>query len=366
MAAMTDDVAGNAPAGPSIFHPNPFARVQVATVKSQRNAAFDGLRGVALLMVIAIHCGILVGGFYGVDVFFVLSGYLITGILLQRPRLGDFYIGRVRRLTPALLAMLAAYVLIAPFLDPAQFGHFKRDAFYALTYATDYSPTLPTEANPLGHTWSLAVEAQFYLIWPFVIGLIARLPRPQLAVILLVTYLGLWAWRLETAFLHQADWSPSFYPAHVHATGLVLGAALALFPLNLSPLTERLGLIGALLLALLAATPALDTAHYHGTFVGIAAAELATAAILPALAYPTGLARVFAWEPLRRFGLISYAVYLWHMPITYALSTAPPYAKFIVTVVISTALAAISYATVERWGKAALRRPAIGAASPGI
>ena len=164
---MTDDVAGAALAGASRFPAERSPPLQAAPISLHRNHALDGLRAVALLMVIATHCdGFLIGGFYGVDVFFVLSGYLITGIVLQRPPLGDFYLSRVGRLTPALLAMISAYVLIAPFLDPSHFGHAWRDALYALTYATDYSPSLPTEINPVGHTWSLAIEGQFYLVWP--------------------------------------------------------------------------------------------------------------------------------------------------------------------------------------------------------
>src|SRR3546814_6270958 len=141
--------------------------------------ALDGLRAVAVLAVMVFHAmtGFATGGFLGVDVFFVLSGYLITCLLLVehhgagRIAISAFYLRRALRLYPALLLMLAVYLLAAPWLFPeASVSSHARDALLAGTYLSDYSYAFFKEPFYLKHTWSLAAEEHFYLLWPLLLG----------------------------------------------------------------------------------------------------------------------------------------------------------------------------------------------------
>lgn len=135
----------------------------------QQNPALDGVRAVAVLAVVAFHCRIPValGGMIGVDLFFVLSGYLVTSLLREGRSLPDFFVGRIVRLGPAFLLMLAAYAAFAPwFLSERTV---TSDVLLAGLYVSDYSLAFWHEPKMLGHTWSLAVEAKFYLLWPLLI-----------------------------------------------------------------------------------------------------------------------------------------------------------------------------------------------------
>jgi peptidoglycan/LPS O-acetylase OafA/YrhL len=148
--------------------------------------ALDGLRGFAVLSVVFVHCALpgFPGGTHGVDVFFVLSGYLITTLLVaesERPETVDiraFWRRRFRRLMPALAALVLAYVAIAPLLLP-EVAHLRwRDAAAALTYTMNLDLLAERRMTGLGHLWSLALEAQFYLLWPAVVLLLRRLRNP--------------------------------------------------------------------------------------------------------------------------------------------------------------------------------------------
>lgn len=195
--------------------------------------ALDGLRALAVLGVMGFHAqapGFAVG-FFGVDVFFVLSGYLISTILLEqcdrdgRIAYRAFYLHRLLRLSQALLTMLAAYALLAPLVWPGR-PHVLHAALSAL-YVTDYSLALWGPPRLLSHTWSLSVEEHFYLLWPPLLAWAARrwgaatLPRALFALTAAAT-----VWRLA-CLLQGQGWNAIYYRFDTRLSGLLLGASLA-------------------------------------------------------------------------------------------------------------------------------------------
>ena len=292
----------------------------------------EGLRGVAILLVVACHAAIpLAGaGFIGVDVFFVLSGFLITGILVvevERTRRIDlvaFYARRARRILPAaavvLVSTLAAATVI---LSPLDVPRISSDALaaavsmanvhFALS-ATDYFA--PTGQSPLLHFWSLSVEEQFYLVWPALLLLGARLRRPRFGVALvcglvLIGSLGLSLWMTAVS----GPWA--YYSLPTRAWQLAAGGALALAMLSPrrlpAPIATPLGWIGVVLIV-----ASLVLIGPMTAYPGMAAAvptlgALALIAAGTATGSPGWL--VLGRAPLRWLGRISYSLYLWHWPI---------------------------------------------------
>lgn len=298
----------------------------------------DGLRAVAVVAVVLFHSaphGPASGGFIGVDLFFVLSAFLITGILDSGQGLGLFYWRRLIRLMPALLLLLAAYMAFAPLLWPT-YTHHGRDAALAALYLSDYSFTFWRAPWFLQHTWSLAVEEHFYLLWPFVLPLVCRskIPTAWLAA----AYVVFTLWRLPFA----GDWLAYYYRFDTRLTGLIAGAWLY-FARPRIP-----GWVAAGAAAVLAAIVAIGEIRVAWLF--ITPAEIAAVALI-GYAVQSG-SNLLAARPLVGIGKISYGVYLWHFPIVYALRA---FHGFTFTAVIGLALsvgaAAISYATVETWAK---------------
>ena len=292
----------------------------------------EGLRGIAILLVVACHAAIpMVGaGFIGVDVFFVLSGFLITGILVveaertRRIDLAAFYARRARRILPAaavvLVATLAAATII---LSPLDLPRISSDALaaavsmanvrFALS-ATDYFA--PTDTSPLLHFWSLSVEEQFYLVWPALLLIGARLHRPRFGIaiicgVVLIGSLGLSIWMTAVS----GPWA--YYSLPTRAWQLAAGGALALAMLSPrrlpAPIAAPLGWIGAGLIV-----AALVLIGPMTSYPGAAAAvptlgALALIAAGTATGSPGSL--VLRRAPLRWLGRISYSLYLWHWPI---------------------------------------------------
>jgi peptidoglycan/LPS O-acetylase OafA/YrhL len=192
------------------------------------NPALDGLRGLAALVVLAFHTNpdLVGGGFLGVDVFFVLSGFLITRLLrAEIAATGTidvlrFYWRRALRLWPPLLAMLALYACFVPLFVPGT--DWPRDVLLAMFYLTDYSYPLWHEPELLRHTWSLSVEEHFYLIWPLVILLTRRIEAANLAVIFFCLYVVATGWRVLDYWLF-ADWYWTYLRFDTRLSGLVLG-----------------------------------------------------------------------------------------------------------------------------------------------
>jgi peptidoglycan/LPS O-acetylase OafA/YrhL len=307
----------------------------------------DGLRALAVLAVIAYHLRFswAPGGLLGVGVFFTLSGYLITDLLLAQwsrgeRRLGEFWLRRARRLLPALFAMLAAVTAWVTVAGPPQPVPLRDAVSAAVLYVGNWWLILQHVSyfalfgppSPLNHLWSLGVEEQFYILWPFLllagVHLVREHPsasalRPRLAGATLALAI---ASAVAMALLYSPSLDPSrvYYGTDTRAFELLAGAALAmLWPTRrLRPgiaagarhLLDALGVAGLAGIGLLV----WRTSQYSGFLYrgGFALLTLATLPVLAALAHPAcGLGRVLGWRPLRWIGVRSYAIYLWYFPI---------------------------------------------------
>jgi peptidoglycan/LPS O-acetylase OafA/YrhL len=319
----------------------------------------DGLRAVAVLAVIAYHLnwGWAPGGLLGVGVFFVLSGYLITDLLLaQRERYGHIAFGRfwrrrARRLLPALWVMLGAVVLWVALAQPLQLSMLRTDVLAALFYFSNWWYALQHVAyfasfgppSPLGHLWSLAVEEQFYLFWPLLLGisvyLFGRRQRsgrslimqmraglgvhPTVPVALVIIAAIASATAMALLWRPGADPDRVYYGTDTRAFELLLGAALAFVWPSTRPAAldgqkraalEMAGVAGLIVIAvLIVVTNEYDAFLYRGGFALLA---LATVAVIAALSHPaTWFGRALGFKPLRWLGVRSYGIYLWHYPV---------------------------------------------------
>ena len=326
----------------------------------------DGLRAVAIAAVVAFHAlpQVMPGGFAGVDVFFVISGFLITRFIAAEIADGrfsilEFFVRRARRLLPASLVCFAIVTgLAAIVLLPDAFLDYGRSLISSvLMYANYYFFrnsgyfSAPSLEKPLLHTWSLAVEDQFYLTWPLMLMLV--MPRLSRATLLLVTAgLAVASLVLAQSMLpRHADFV--FYLLPTRAWELLLGAFLALTAdrIRIGTLTaEALGAIG---LGAIAASFVMLSAS--DTFPGLSAvpACLGTAAVIASgLAQATVVARVLSLSPIVLLGLISYSLYLWHWPLlallSYHLERPLSAEEALAVVALSIIIAYLSWRFVER------------------
>lgn len=305
----------------------------------------DGLRAIAITSVVAYHIGTpgIPGGFAGVDVFFVISGYLITSLLLKEQLergsidLAGFYARRARRLLPAFFVVLfASTVAAALLLLPLQeeMGSYTRSVRHAAIYLSNlhFAQTsggyfdAPTELMPLLHTWSLAVEEQFYIGWPLLLILAFFLARRRYAnrtalIVGLLVVIGVasFAFNVHGAGREGRVGQSAFYMLHSRAWELGIGAALAVaLP---SPLRPRPYWLGDLLCAggLLGIGAAFLTLDGSLAYPGTAALlpVVSTAAVIGGASLAPGgfLVRVLGARPIAAIGLLSYGWYLWHWPL---------------------------------------------------
>jgi peptidoglycan/LPS O-acetylase OafA/YrhL len=312
-----------------------------------RNKAFDGLRAIAVLGVLLYHAGQtwLPGGLLGVDVFFVLSGFLITGLMIReflstgRIRLRRFWARRARRLLPALLLLLLGVAGYARwFADPSQLGRLRLDALATLGYVANWRFAFSGQGyfqhfqapSPLLHMWSLGVEEQFYLLWPLLVVLVLR-RRASLRLLLIISVAGAIGSAVLASVLtgHHVDPSRVYYGTDTRAQALLVGAALATWTaLRPAPVSERgrrlvrsVGLAGAgVLVATFMLVGGESSLLYRGGFLVVA---LAVAGLLSSIAWlpQSPQARLLGVAPLAYLGRISYGVYVWHWPLFLVLTS---------------------------------------------
>jgi peptidoglycan/LPS O-acetylase OafA/YrhL len=304
--------------------------------------AIDGLRGLALLGVLAFHAnGALRGGYLGVDLFFVLSGFLITRLLLAEHRvtgridLRSFWVRRARRLFPALLALMPAIGLYAYFLaQPAELAGIRADALATLGYVANWRAILSersywelfTSPSPLEHAWSLAIEEQFYLVWPLVVVVVLGRfgSRALLGVTLALAALSMLA---MVALFDPERTTRVYYGSDTRAAAILFGAAFALVapssPVEKRGATLALDAGGALaLLALGWAWSSIDGRDFLLYRGGFWFTEVLSLALLAcATAGRRGVvAKLLSFSPLRALGWVSYGAYLWHWPVNLVLT----------------------------------------------
>jgi peptidoglycan/LPS O-acetylase OafA/YrhL len=337
----------------------------------------DGLRALAVAAVIAYHLDVpwTAGGLLGVAVFFVLSGYLITDLLVaaydatDRIQLGDFWARRARRLLPALFLMLAAVVTWVTLVDPSRMAGLRGDVlaavlyvsnwwliFHHVSYFASFGPP-----SPLGHLWSLAVEEQFYLCWPLLLWVgLRRVPKRSVLCALVALLAAASAIAMAVLYHPGTDPSRVYYGTDTRAFGLLIGAGLALVwpSRRLSTALPRLGTLVldavgavglAVVLAMIVGVGQDSPFLYRG---GLVLVSLASAALVAALAHPASrIARLFALRPLRWLGERSYGIYLWHYPVilltTPVVEPQPSLLRGVVQVAATVAIAALSYRYVE-------------------
>jgi peptidoglycan/LPS O-acetylase OafA/YrhL len=338
----------------------------------------DGLRGVAVLAVMLFHAGVqwFGGGLLGVDVFFVLSGFLVTSLLLSEHartgtvKLRQFWARRARRLLPGLFVLLAGVCAYARWAStgtsPAQI---RSDAFSTLAYVANWHYITAGQnyfnryapPSPLLHTWSLAVEEQFYLIWPLVVLLVlkhfGRRTLGWTAAFLAASSAAVCA----ALYLTGASVNRLYYGTDTRAQAIMIGAVLAvLIPMSkdrsLSGRSSRLvgvlGIAGAgAVVYSLHAVQGTGPFLYEGGFLLVA---LSTAAVVAVTVdRPQDLlARVLSWSPLRYTGRISYGLYLYHWPIFLVL-TVPrtglsPVPLLVVRFAVTFLAADLSYRLIEK------------------
>ena len=286
--------------------------------------ALDGLRGVAILLVMGQHFelpGFTHAGQVGVTLFFVLSGFLITSLLLTdwtehgKIRFGDFYWRRALRLLPALLVMLA---IVAPLMAMAGYD-VARNTVPALLYYANWAQVVGPQIPVVGHTWTLSIEEQFYIVWPAILlVLLVRFRGIRWPIAILVAGAGL------AIVARAVIWQPTvdgyfrvFYGADTRADALLLGCALA-FRLRQVTWRPPRWLIGSAVGALVLSTVTLSLGFL--AVVGLTAAALASV-VLVALA-TSQVGGILDWNPLVLAGKASYSLYLWHVPILSLIGTS--------------------------------------------
>jgi peptidoglycan/LPS O-acetylase OafA/YrhL len=324
----------------------------------------------------------LTGGFLGVDLFFVLSGFLITTLLVlewrrheasgatgRGIRLGAFWGRRARRLLPALLLMMLAVALFAAVAVPTdELRRLRGDGIAGLFYVANWRFVasgqsyfdLFTSASPFRHLWSLAIEEQFYLVWPLVTLGCLTLARGRLRLLAVVAAVGAFGSAVLMALLYQAD-DPSraYYGTDTHAHPILIGVLLAIVLVDRAAASPRvqqvLGALGLVALAgvLAAFAFARDTSPrlYRGG--SLLFALLVAVVIAAVMCAPRGiLVRIFAVRPLVAIGVISYGIYLWHWPIivytTEDRTGLSGHTLQLLQIVLTLAAATASYVLVER------------------
>ena len=323
----------------------------------------DGLRAIAVLVVALFHTklGVARGGWVGVDVFFVLSGFLITTLLLEergargRVDLRAFYARRALRLLPALAVLLACLAVLVAVgaAGSASLG----GAPWVIGYVANWAFALEEPFSPLVHLWSLSVEEQFYVVWPLMLlGLVRLAPsaRRQLAVVGAVTVTVMVA-RTVLVLTDTVSTRRAYFGSDLRADALLLGCLLGIahhtgWTVSMAAHLRRLAwpAVAVLAVAVVAAPSPFDEI---GPLAYVPVDVASFVVIGAVVALPQRWAAL-SWPPLVRVGVLSYGVYLWHLPLMFVFAMAP-LTRLLVAIPASIAIAAISHRVVEapalRW-----------------
>lgn len=348
-------------------------QVRTRVLAPHHNAALDGLRGLAIVGVLLFHTDALPGGFLGVDLFFALSGYLITGLLLREVEttgqisLWAFWGRRTRRLLPAQAAMLLVVTVVVWFVSPADLvrttlvdgpwvqAHLMN--WHLLAESASYWDRFGS-ARVFEHLWSIAVEEQFYLVWPVVVLVVCRVAsRTQASVAVVAALVSLASLVAMIALVDAADPTRVYVGTDTRAFSLLAGAVVATGPVRRA-LARAVGPHGGIVAAILAATllagwVLVDGESSPGLFVGGLFAHSVGCAVLIALcvgAPASRLAAVLECRPLRGLGLISYGLYLWHWPVIVLFTQSTGLTSWVLTATVilaSTVVAVLSKVLVE-------------------
>lgn len=347
-----------------------------------RFAGLDGLRAIAVITVIVFHLvpGALPGGYLGVDIFFVISGFLITALLVRehgkygKIRLVDFWRRRARRLLPALVLLVLACCSVALIAGGNVLIGLGRQVLGAGTFSSNWlsisqDVSYFSETNPelFRNLWSLAVEEQFYLIWPLAIMALLFVRSTVIRCIIVGALAVSSAIAMALIYLPGGDATRVYYGTDTHSFGLTIGAVLAIasrtwwsssagWPRWLRRALQAAGVaaIGGLLLASFL-LPADADFTYQGGLVIVAA--LCALAIAAAIMPGSRLGQVLDIGPMRWVGERSYGLYLWHWPVfvltvallpNFALDGASAWALGGIALVITVVAAALSYRYVEQ------------------
>lgn len=352
------------------------------TPPTPRFAGLDGLRAIAVLTVMLFHLtpGALPGGFLGVDIFFVISGFLITSLLLAerantgRIQLGNFWRRRARRLLPALGLLVVACCTAAWLIGSDLLVGLGQQVLGAATFSGNWlaigaerSYFEETTPEILRNLWSLAVEEQFYLLWPLVVLLLLFVRRAGVRVAIVATLAVASAVGMAVLYLPGADATRVYYGTDTHSFGLALGAVLALVGARWSRQSADWHRVPKLILPLagLAAVAGLVAASFFLTADGaltyrgglVAVAVLSAVAILGSIVPGSYLGRALDVQPLRWVGERSYGLYLWHWPVYVLVMGALPTADRVgmggwmlggIAAVITVIAATMSYRLIEQ------------------
>lgn len=329
--------------------------------------ALDGVRGLAILLVLAVHTShlfgwsLLKGGSIGVDIFFVLSGFLITCILLEEwaqtktINLRHFYLRRCLRLIPGLILVICTLLLFSNFLfSTAEAEQTRRIVPFVLIYVTDFFASLSPE-TPLGalrHSWSLAIEEHFYLLWPPILLQLLRTGSSRRILLALTVSLGA-AVCLHRALLFQFGFSPArtYYGFDTRADALLIGCAAGLaVSWGLVRAMSRLNILAVALMVVFAIGTDFASPIMHEGGFTILATATALLLINLVLTEKGTLHVLLNWKLLVWIGRISYGLYLWHYPmfkwIKYV--SAPWPVKLAVALLGTFGAASVSFYVVER------------------
>ncbi|MFL4470725.1 acyltransferase family protein [Tateyamaria armeniaca] len=320
----------------------------------------DGLRALAVASVVLFHLSeeILPGGYLGVDIFFVISGYLLTGIIWKELKAGSFsiaqfYVRRIRRIIPALLILLIAVTGLSTIvLLPNDLGGFGRSVIASLLFIpniyfwrdTNYFSSAADE-KPLLNLWSLGIEEQFYLLLPLVLLYLTK--GVSRRAILVISLLVVLSFALNWVAILVGASGPAFYLLPTRAWELGIGSALALLPKG--PARPWLAMSGW---AIMICSMALPIRGFLGSPDGILSVFGATLAIWAGAPQESAFGQVIASRPVNLLGRISYSLYLWHWPLiviySYYIVREPSPIELSGVAAVSLLVAYISWAFVEQ------------------